>query len=168
MFSLSFIFCFYLPYKFNSLQLKEEIIDFGEPRFRRHLVSGWSHPNPGDEFNFVWAEGKQKFSWVVFTLKKLNCDYYLVLKAYPILHPTLPSQQMEIYLNGRRLEKLNLQPNWQKYHLPVPSRFLRAGTNVMKFSYQIAAVPHKFTGGESDDTRFLTVAFDYLILATDI
>ena len=132
-------------------------IDLGHSAARRLLIDGWS---PVDERwaqrekeTFVWARGTQaslRFYQIGSRLQRVK---FRGRPNVPDGNPLVST--IHLQLNGVTLPtSIDVVAGWHDYVLPLPSRFLRVGTNQLTFV---------FDGPLSDEvspTTSLRFAFD--------
>ena len=128
-------------------------IDVGGPDDDRFLGHGWAAREQHPRFSFRWADADT--SVVLVPLKTAQDDYLLELEWGPFSGPGLPSQQVEIQVNGTRVATRTLRVGMHTDQIDIPSRLLRPNLNQLRFRYRYAVSPR--TLGASDDIRRLAV-----------
>jgi hypothetical protein len=143
-----------------DLELSPEgFIDIGTPEARKHLGDGWSIDERTDELTYVWADALE--SSLSVALPGV-LDFGMDLRLLPSRHPSSWLQVLSVYVNGRYLQDLVLQVGgWQTHSFVLPHAFVRPGINSFRFVYRYAVAPAEIIP-HSQDTRPLTVAYDYI------
>ena len=123
---------------------------------RYQLVDGWStrvEGEPGQRY--VWALGQRSLAHLF--LRDVGEGGRLQCRAYPVLGPGLPRQQVTVSWNGKRLGRLDLKPEEFVYSLEIPAAHLVEGKNRIELRYAVQASPKDL--GSGDDVRPLAVLF---------
>ena len=145
----------------DSSSFKEQTlwIDFGSPRFRKHLIKNWG----GDEKlpdgrTVVWGfEGGSTLSFELLSPQEIFVN--LICKA--VLHEGEPSS-LELIVNDHHLIRLNLTSSFRPYRFYVPSALLRKGVNYLQLVPEYAMVPKIAKGGKEE--RDVSFCLDYLLM----
>ncbi len=131
-------------------------IDLGIPLGRPYLVRGWSI-DERDNYGrtFVWAiEPRAEVAFGVIEPQDLevilNCRW---------LDSSRQKQLVRCDVNGNDVgAPIELKPEFTKYQVFVPVRFLKAGQNVLGLSFAVTEVP-------PNDSRTLASCFDSILIA---
>ncbi|HEY9422359.1 MAG TPA: hypothetical protein VIW92_13155, partial [Thermoanaerobaculia bacterium] len=132
-------------------------VDLGTPEARPLLRKGWGQ----DEGAFVWSDGPE--SEVEFFLAAPR-DIPLTLRGKPYQSPGAPPQEVTLFLNGTRIDRIT--PGGQDSRVVLPARRLRTGANRLALRYAWTRSPHEENG--SGDRRRLAVAWDLLRFETGV
>jgi len=143
----------------EEIALTGFFLDFGTGyNTRQFLKKGWrgnEGPYPGGWPTFVWAIGSK--AEIEVYAGSLASDKVLSFRAKSFIH----GQCVNIVVNGRDVCKIDVQPGWHEYNIPVPANHLKIGKNVLRFDFRYPKNPTEFAEGTS---RRLAVAFDWLRL----
>ncbi len=136
-------------------------IDFGDPRFRRHLIENWGFEEQyADVRTVVWAlEGGSTLRFELLSLQDIAV--FLVCKSLP--YEEAPSQSLSVIVNDKPLISFKLTPYFKQYRIYIPSSLLRQGENYLKFVPKYAIVP-PIAAERSKNPSKLSACFDYLLL----
>lgn len=133
-------------------------IDVGAPEARPYLVSGWSWDERGpDGESFAWGIGTA--SEVRFELVARR-DLELRLRGRPFVVPADGPgvvQRVDVALNGRPVDRLEMDRGTGSHALPLPEAATVPGDNRLTLRYGRARSPRE--EGLSSDRRALAVAW---------
>jgi hypothetical protein len=124
-----------------------------------YRTSGWSHT----EQKFTWTEGNSaKLSLPIGKQSgSLNLNVAMAAFTHP---PKLPSQPVEVFVNGQKLAEWQVNSNPAGYSVAIPADTIKAGgTLEIEFRTPKAASPKSV--GMSEDPRVLGVCVVSLELA---
>ncbi len=134
-------------------------VDLGTPGARRKLVAGWGDDETkGDGTTYVWAVARRaELDLVVVDTAAPRLQF----RAWPFWWDDAPDQIVTVFVNGRDLGSLRLEPGPRDYSLRVPRGTLVADINrvAFEFSYVEEAGAHR---RPSSDHRTLAAAFDFV------
>jgi hypothetical protein len=135
-------------------------IDIGSQQDEPFLGKGWygSESYQG-AFSFRWSRGKES-NILVSLFDAFN--YQMELKVAPFSYPKSPRQRIAIYINEKRASSIPLRNGFHYYSTTIPKSYWKTGLNEIRFLYEYCQQPR--TVMESDDGRYLGVAFDYVKL----
>lgn len=148
-------------YKNNNseeIALTGFFLDFGTGYTRQFLKEGWRRnegPYPGGWPTFVWAIGSQ--AEIDVYVGSLASDKVLSFRAKSFIQ----YQSIKILINGKMICSIDVRPGWHEYEMPVTSKHLKLGKNLMTLSFKHPKDPSRFS---DSDSRKLAVAFDWLKL----
>jgi hypothetical protein len=136
-----------------EIWVETERIDLGTAPARHHLIDGWGS---GDERwagredeTFVWGLGAA--SELEFFVVSLESRAMTVTGRPYRPDGTAVLTTMRVLVNGVPLPVVDVEPGWQTYQVPIPTRILRRGSNRVRFEYP--------AGGDDTSLKF---AFDEL------
>jgi arylsulfatase A-like enzyme len=140
-----------------EIRRESERLDFSRDRGRwseGERFSGFAPAGAGEDFR--WGTGESShLTFFVAERRRLS----LTFRAFPFRFPDAPQQEVEIVLNGRGVDRVEIDPGTRDYHVGLPRSAVRAGDNRMELRYAYAAVPSRVSRNGSDDSRSLAAAF---------
>jgi len=146
---------------FASFKEQTLWIDFGSPRFRKHLMKNWGEdeklPNGRTA---VW--GLEDSSTLWFELLSPQ-DLAITFLCKPMPYKGAPSQSLKVIVNDHSLVTFNLASFFKEFRFYLPSSLLRKGVNYIQLVPKYSIAPQITIEG-SRDTRRHSVCFDYLLL----
>ena len=146
---------------FASFKEQTLWIDFGVPRFRKHLIKNWGNDEKlPDGRTVVW--GLKGGSTLWFELLSPN-NIALTLLCKAVHYEGAPSQSLKVIVNDQPLVSFNPTSSFREYRFYVPSSLLRKGVNYLQLVPKYAIAPRTAIE-ESKDIRKLSVCYDYLLL----
>jgi choline-sulfatase len=140
-----------------SFDGETDLIDFGEPTARRHLVAGWNDDEVDRRGGRSWLWSRGGFSTLQIALaapRALRAE----IRCMP--HERFADGlTLEIVANGSVVSSLKLAPGARVYAADLPAAALRAGANELTFRYGAAeGLEHRHLRGRR------AVAFDSIRL----
>jgi len=150
------------PERYKYLIPSNGVIDIGTLTAQKYLSDGFSYPETWGETatTFVWSTAAASKATVAFP--KIDADLTMTLRMHPFSSPGLPQQTVEVLLNGQTLGTLPLHDDFETYTLPLPKSLLTSRAVTIQFRYGYSLSPKKATNGQSQETRQLAVAFDFI------
>lgn len=143
--------------------LQGPLIEFGDARYRPHLLRGWSHDEEWSAGEtWVWATSTLAELELVLSPEEAETARILEARCVPFENSGSPQQRVAISLNGRVIENFSLPGGASTPRLTLPPDVLRPGRNLLRFEFRYAEpLP------ESPHDRRHAVAFDYLRLVAN-
>jgi hypothetical protein len=136
-------------------------LDIGDSTARRWMGTGWQRSEVSDGETFVWSNGDRS---VLAIRLPTGGDIRMDFDALPFVFPGSPPQRVTIVLNGRAVEKVQLQPGLQRYSVHLPAAALRESLDTLEFRYAYARVARDVLPNSRDE-RDLAVAWHSLSFA---
>ena len=134
-------------------------LNFDAETSSSNLTSGWSgFEKTGENDSFVWAQAKAAS---VTVSSRAKGDQLLRFRCWPFRFPGAPVQAATIFVNGSRVESINLAEGARVYSFTTPEALWKPGPNEIRFEFSYAAAPKDRVPGSSDQ-RTLSTAFDWL------
>ena len=133
-------------------------IDPGSAADRGLLVAGWGRPevDSGSGRTFVWAIAAVA-TLEVTLLQPAATTFRFVCR--PFVVEGMPSQTVEVVVNGVPVGAVTLARRTRAYSLQIPAERVRPGRNLLELHFAYAESPSRLHPG-SDDPRTLAVAFE--------
>jgi len=133
-------------------------IDPGSAADRGLLVAGWGRPevDPGNGRTFVWAIAAA-VTLEVTLLQPAATTFRFVCR--PFVVDGMPSQTVEVVVNGVPVGAVTLARRTRAYSLDIPAERVRPGRNQIDLRFAYAESPSRRDPG-SDDQRTLAAAFE--------
>ena len=133
-------------------------IDPGSAAGRGLLVAGWGRPevDPGNGRTFVWAIAAAA-TLEVTLLQPAATTFRFVCR--PFVVEGMPSQTVEVVVNGVPVGAVTLTRGTRAYSLDIPAERVRPGRNQIDLRFAYAESPSRRDPG-SDDQRTLAAAFE--------
>lgn len=133
-------------------------IDPGSAADRGLLVAGWGRPevDPGNGRTFVWAIAAAA-TLEVTLLQPAATTFRFVCR--PFVVDGMPSQTVEVVVNGVPVGAVTLARRTRAYSLDIPAERVRPGRNQIDLRFAYAESPSRRDPG-SDDQRTLAAAFE--------
>jgi len=134
-------------------------IQFGEGGGSEgYRTSGWSHT----EERFTWTEGKS--AKLSLPIGGENGPFNLKMTLAAFTHaPDLPSQPVEVFVNGQKLTEWQGSSNPAEYQLTIPADVVKGGRTLeIEFRTPKATSPRSV--GLNEDGRVLGVCLLWLEL----
>lgn len=126
-------------------------LDIGAPEARPFLGSGWGEDESSGAASFAWGKGQSsEIRWDLVEERELTLE--LVGWSYPF--PLQIAQQVELWVNGKRLGQEEIGSSPTKLQFRIASGDLRVGPNWLELRYARA---HEAAGEEP-----LAVAWDLI------
>ena len=144
-----------------------KVIDFGKDEPRQYMVKGWSfneRASGENPIDYVWANNDDA---VLLLAVDEPVDYELQIRCYPFNYHGSQPQEMTVWVENVRLERIQLQPGWKDYRCAVPRELVQniaPGTLRLRFTF--SRVTKVSDVSDSNDERELAVAFDIVELRT--
>ncbi|MDJ0847405.1 MAG: sulfatase [Myxococcota bacterium] len=110
-----------------------ELIDFGTPEARAHLLRGWGfNQRPGDGRSFVWGLGERSVLGIrVGEPRELRVRF----RCWPARLEGAPEASLEMFVAGAKVGEARLEPRPSWYAVRVPPTVLVAGENRIELRY---------------------------------
>jgi phosphatidylinositol glycan class B len=133
-------------------------IDLGTEEGHVFEGPGFSRDETADGRTFVWSDGPRSTIWFRTPPAALDavCRLEVVAAAFPGALPL----EVGVSQGGTRIGAFKPSVEWEKYVLPLDSRF-NPGANVIEFGYSRTARPSATPHGRAD-ARELALRFDRL------
>ena len=152
----------FTPEQYQYALPDDGILDMGASTAQKYLRDGFSYPE-------IWADTATTFVWsnaatskITVAFPKIDADLTMTLRMRPFSLPDLPQQTVEVQLNGQTLGTLRLHDDFETYALPLPKSLLTSRAATLQFQYGYSLSPKKATNGQSQETRQLAAAFDFI------
>lgn len=132
-------------------------IDMNKPdQARRLMLDGWCPVSDGAEGNrYVWATAQRTSVRLYAGQPELGGVFSFL--TYPFQPKGSPAQTVQVYANGKVVEKLTLIPKETLYRVSVPASMLRKGDNRFEFEFDHVLSPSQL--GLGTDERRLAALF---------
>ena len=124
-----------------------------------YRTSGWSHT----EQKFTWGEGNSaKLSLPIGNESgSLNLNVALAAFTHP---PDVPTQPVEVFVNGQKLAEWQVGGNISGYNVVIPAEKVK-GASTMEIEFRTPKAMSPKSVGLSEDPRVLGVCLASLELA---
>lgn len=115
-----------------------EVVNFSQSgNYGPYIIEGWEKADTQS----TWTNNK--FASLCFYLQKMTKPVFLNLNISGFTGPGLEQQSVEIFINNKVLESVNLGAQTQNVTLSIPLDYLIYGNNLLTFSIPNATSPKK-------------------------
>lgn len=134
-------------------------IQFGEGGDSEHYrTSGWSHT----EERFTWTE--RNSAKLSLPIGGESGPFSLKINMAAFTHaPDLPSQPVEVFVNGQKLAEWQASSNPAEYQLTIPADIVKGG-RTLEIEFRTPKATSPKSVGLNEDPRVLGVCLQWLEL----
>ena len=133
-------------------------LNFGTERAHFHLAYGWSS-DESSEAPLTYNRMNWREAMLLLRFDKLT-DYSCSLRIAPFYSILAPEQSLNITLNGKSLEDIQLRSSWNDYQISLPQRYIKPGMNKLRFTYDYTRSLPEILGLRESLPPY--VAYDYM------
>jgi hypothetical protein len=133
------------------------VLDMGAEDSSRHVVGGFSSPEPAGSRRASWSEAE--VSTVAFQLQGGAKRYQVTFLAEP--YHELGDVTVGVALNNRRTGEAQISRGWRSYRVVVPGDMLQRGRNELSFHFSKTGRPSEFDP-RLNDVRELGARFEQI------
>lgn len=148
------------PLEFDGSDM---LVDVGDEDGIEFLVAGFSHGEKEKYLNYSWISDKDAIVRLPLPKKRAGVGYKLGLNAHAF-GPIGPVE-VELRVNDHLVGKVELDERWRGIEVPVDTRFLKAGDNLVSLRCLKSASPKEL--GTSSDERRLGAAVERVWLVPE-
>ncbi|MEM8932508.1 MAG: hypothetical protein AAGE94_15100, partial [Acidobacteriota bacterium] len=121
-----------------------------DPADRPRLLYGWSYVEADDEGSYIWSEGPRSAVQLFVARPR---DFTLVVHCGGFVPEGMDALTVDVEVNGRATGSFTLDGSVQAARFPMDAEWLRAGENLVRFTYSHALVPADVLDGALDPRR---------------
>ncbi len=138
-------------------QLNGAFLDIGSPAAAEFMEGNWYAPESAPQ---VWFRNSAELTLPLLPEENL----ILKINAIPFLPPGSKSLPMDVHMNQRLIQTVNLVEGLNVYQLNVPEQLVNPGINRLHFACARAAAPFEY--GLSNDRRVISAGIDTVTIDT--
>jgi hypothetical protein len=106
------------------------LIDIGSANSRPHLIDGWRQDERAGSMSFAWAIGQESsVRWLLTERRGLQMTF----RCWPF--PSSRRQTIDVLVNGKEIQRIELDPAARDYTVALPADRLVRGWNHTTFRY---------------------------------